>query len=139
MVKSTFLYNAGIWGLSDHEELEVVQQSFLKRALHLPFATPKYSLRMETGSLPLTYDIWKSSWLLKKLANSDDESLLLNAYRELRKVSEAHPEKKISWCLQLEEILASVGLKHLYVRNSPAEIAESTSLVLRKFRQFLVQ
>jgi len=65
-------------------------------------------------------------------------SLPLNAYRRLRKVSEAHPEKKFSWCLQLQETLARVGLQHLYDRNSPVEIAESTPLVLRKHRQFLI-
>jgi len=139
MVKSTTLYCAGIWGQNHGDALEVVQQKFLKRVLRLPISAPRYFVRMETGSLPLKYDVAKAVWLLfVKLLSSDPESLPFSAYRELRKVSERFPNKDLSWCLQLRESLQSVGLSYLYDRESHLEALEKTPLVFRKLRQSLI-
>jgi len=94
---------------------------------------------METGSLPLRYDVAKNDWLLYvKLLSSDPGSLPYNAYRELRKVSDRFPDKDLSWCLQLRETLQNVDLSHLYERESYLEALEKTPLVLRKLRQSLI-
>jgi hypothetical protein len=138
IIKSTTLYCAGIWGINHTEELEIVQQRFLKRVIHLPISTPKYFVRLETDVPALEYDVFKGAWsIFTKLLNSEESQLALNAYKELRKVSTLYPDPKYSWCLQFRSLLAHIGLEGVYDRQQRGEVIAIRNHALAKYREFL--
>jgi hypothetical protein len=71
IIQSTSLYAAGIWGLESGEILERVQQQYFKKVLKLPFCTPKYFIRLETGRSHLSHETLKLALaILKRILNS---------------------------------------------------------------------
>jgi hypothetical protein len=132
------LYSAEIWGLRHAEPLERVQQHFLKRTLNLPISTPRYFVRLETGQPQISMKIFKLSLkMLERILKSPKNSLLYNSYRALRRVSTLFPEHEYSWCLQIENILRTVGCENVWNRNSANVLCSFRSTILNKHRQNL--
>jgi len=84
MLLSITLYASEIWGLNEAKEVDKIQNTFIRRLLHLPANSPGYLLRMETGILPVTYHILRRSlcWL-NKVREHNDTRLTNICYREL--------------------------------------------------------
>jgi hypothetical protein len=118
IIRSITLYGAEIWGLRHAEPLERVQQHFLKRTLNLPISTIRYFVILETGQPHISMEIFKlSPNLLERILKSLKNSLLYNSYSALRRVSTLLTEQEYSWCLQIENILRTVGCKNVCNRN----------------------
>jgi hypothetical protein len=138
IIRSITLYGAGIWGLRHAEPLERVQQHFLKRTLNLPISTPRYFVRLETGQPHISMEILKLSLnMLERILKSPKNSLLYNSYSALRRVSTLFPEQEYSWCLQIENILRTVGCENVWNRNSANVLCSFRSTILNKHRQNL--
>ncbi|KAK2574774.1 hypothetical protein KPH14_013003, partial [Odynerus spinipes] len=70
IIKSTMLYDVGIWGLQYTAEMERVAVEFEKRLLNVPKYTPGYMIRLETGRTHLDYDTIKKAFsFCTRLAN----------------------------------------------------------------------
>jgi hypothetical protein len=135
IIKSTSLYCSGIWGIEYADQLEAVQQNFYKKLLHLPRSTPRYFIRLETGSSLLKMDVMKLAIsFYTRILDSSKDGLLYNAYTHLRRTSARIPILKYSWCLQLEIELKSVNLEHLYRRESLNTVLAYKDILLHKLR-----
>ena len=59
VVVPSLLSNCGIWTeISMMDELDELQNTFIRRVLQVPVSTPKVSLRSETGLLSMKLRIW---------------------------------------------------------------------------------
>lgn len=61
LARSTLLYAAPLWGWGQEDNLEKSQNSFLRKLLRVPPSTPGYFLRLETGSVKITHQVFKST------------------------------------------------------------------------------
>ncbi len=126
---------AGIWGLESGEILERVQQQYFKKVLKLPFCTPKYFIRLETGRSHLSHETLKLALaILKRILNSPPESLLYQSFVALRRVSLLFPDPKFSWYLQLREILVIVKEEAIIDKCSANYLYFCRERVIRKHR-----
>jgi len=83
---STTLYGAGIWGMTKIEDLEKVQQRFLKRAPGLPISTRGYFTRLETGTPHVTLEIGKLAYRFwQRIMASKEDSLIRAAFDDMRR------------------------------------------------------
>jgi len=138
IVKSTTLYGAGIWGLLQCKPVERVQQQFFKRLLRLPTCTPGYFIRLETGQPHISFEITKLGLnMFERILKSPLDSLLYNSYFALRRVSNLYPNTKYSWCLQMHDLLLSVGYKNIWNKNSANFLCSFRESVTLKHRQNL--
>ena len=58
----SLLNNCGVWTEIDEktvQRLEDLQNTYVRRVLHVPLSTPKVSLRSETGLLSIKHRIWE--------------------------------------------------------------------------------
>ncbi len=133
IIHSTCLYGSEIWGMSHDTDLERVQQTFIKRVLQLPMASPGYFIRRETATLHTRFRVLKQAfnfWI--RILTSREDSLIRAAYDELRRVSASEPqcETRYSWCKQLESALIDLNLHKLWVANSATRIVNSKPIFL---------
>jgi len=119
IICSTSLYGAGIWGLSQADKLERVQQQFFKRILNLPNCAPRYFVRLETGRPHVSLEVFKLSLnLLHRILSSPVDSLLYESFINLKRISCIFPEHKYSWCLQVHNMLVRLNYGYVFERNS---------------------
>jgi len=138
IVKSTTLYGAGIWGLLQGNPVERVQQQYFKRLLQLPTCTPGYFIRLETGQPHISLEIAKLAMnMFERILKSPLDSLLYNSYFALRRVSSLYPDTKYSWCLQMSELLSSVGYENVWNKNSANFFCSFRASAIFKHRQNL--
>jgi hypothetical protein len=120
IVKSTALHGAGIWGFRHADSLEKVQQQYSKRVFNLPFCTPRYFIRLETGSPHISQEILKQAlWMFNRILSSPADSLIDEAYMALRRVSSKFPEHKYSWCIQIRDLLSNLDYGNVWEKILP--------------------
>jgi hypothetical protein len=74
VVQSSSLYGVEIWGIRYLEIIEKTQLQFLKRVLCVDRTTPNSLIRIESGRLPVSCEIFKRviSWIIKVLAMGEN-------------------------------------------------------------------
>ena len=138
IIKSTTLYAAGVWGFTQADQLERVQQLFFKRAMNLPLSTPGYFVRLETGQPHIALDVMKLSLLMyQRILSSPPSSLLHESYLALRRVSDKHNIKKYSWCTQLKDALSVLGYGEVWNKNCADFLFVRRAEILGRLRQTL--
>ncbi len=117
MLLSIPLYASEIWGLNKSEEIEKLQNNFVRRLLHLPFNSPGYLLRMETGMLPTSYHILRRSlcWL-NKVREQDDNRLTSICLQELMNLDKTQNDPSpYNWFTRLKQEIQKLEIP--YVMN----------------------
>ncbi len=111
MLLSIPYYGCEIFGPESEDEMERIQQNFLKRLMHLPRYTPGYMLRTETGTNHTAAAVLKRSMrLFDKLSNMDTHRYPHICLMELLKLHKKTPNIKSNWVSTLLDKLANNGL-----------------------------
>ncbi len=121
MLLSIPLYASDIWGLNEATEIEKIQNTFMRRLLHLPANLPGYLLRMETGILPTSYHILRRalSWLHKVRAH-DESRLTSICLQELIKLDSFQTKPSAyNWFTRIKQEI--VKLKIPYVKSESSD------------------
>lgn len=132
IVKSTLCYGAEIWAPNYLEMVETVQTLFFKRLLHLPFNTPGYMVRLETGRSQICVDILKNalSWWEKLLQMPRSRLPRICFDRLVYLDSLPYNNPKYNWFSQINNIIKSIGNRETqqsnptYIIKYKAEIIE---------------
>jgi len=61
LVQSILMYAAPVWSLQHLDDLEIVQQTFIKRLFRLPRNTPHYFTRLETNRVHTKFQVIKNT------------------------------------------------------------------------------
>ena len=113
--------------LVDIEQLESVDQALLKRILEVPSSTPKVSLYLEMGCLPIRFII-KSRRLmfLQYILQQKENSLILNFFKAQNK----NPVRG-DWSDQIKSDMKEINLQ-LTLEEIKSLSKESFRLKLKK-------
>ncbi|KAI5699734.1 hypothetical protein M8J75_007775 [Diaphorina citri] len=113
IVKVTLLYSGEIWALRYYEEIERTQVQFFKTILLTKYNTPNHYIRMETGTLPLSYSVLQSSlrWLIKVQKMSDSRIPKLCLQKLLIMDNSSSNDIRYNWISQVKNMLQTVGLQ----------------------------
>ncbi|KAI5715718.1 hypothetical protein M8J77_021397 [Diaphorina citri] len=113
IVKVTLLYSGEIWALRYYEEIERTQVQFFKTILLTKYNTPNHYIRMETGTLPLSYSVLQSSlrWLIKVQKMSDSRIPKLCLKKLLIMDNSSSNDIRYNWISQVKNMLQTVGLQ----------------------------
>jgi len=105
LCKSVLLYCVQFWGLFNLKRLEVFQNLFLRRCLHLPRHTSAAFLRLETNIKPMAVVVIKHCLnYINKLLQLPSYSLrkqCLNASNNIREDSDI----RFNWLAKIDEVL----------------------------------
>jgi len=140
LINSCSLYAAGIWGLRHCEEMETIQQSYVKRSLHLPFNTPRYFVRLETGLTNLRLRIFSlaiGTWI--RALSAPKGSLLSDSYYALYEAATTAKDPALNWCLQLREALDEIKMGFVYEDPTAETVLAIKSSLLQKMKEKLTQ
>uniref|UniRef100_A0A0K8SIW0 Reverse transcriptase domain-containing protein n=1 Tax=Lygus hesperus TaxID=30085 RepID=A0A0K8SIW0_LYGHE len=109
---SVLLYAAEVWGLWHMDDIEVVQQLFLKSILCLQNGTPGHFLRLETGRLPLKASVFERAVkFLMRVLRMDVNRWPLLCLRELSKHHmTGRSSEEFNWVSRLDSVLVSLGV-----------------------------
>ena len=108
---SVLFYVITVWALRYFEEIDKIQLGFHKNLLSLPRSCPSYAVRLETGSLPLSWYILKN--LFKICLN-----ILINHSNDTN--------TKYNWISQINAITISHGLyESLFILEYKHNILQS--------------
>ncbi len=121
MLLSIPLYASEIWGFNEANEIEKIQNSFVRKLLHLPANSPGYLLRMETGMLPTTSHILRRSlcWLNKVREHGNDR-LTFICLQELVKLDKTQSSPSpCNWFTGLKQEIQKLEIP--YVQNEMGE------------------
>ena len=141
MVQPILLYASPVWGINYLEELDTVQQHFLKRLFKLPRHTPMYFVRLENNRIHTQLQVIKYTlnyWL--HIMSKKDGTLLRDSYEALRRYSTfGSPSSKYNWTLKLQEILSEVNMSHVWESQSREIVKENINVILDKYKEKLIQ
>lgn len=89
---STLFYGVQSWGLRHLDLLEKVKLSFFKKLLSLPINTPNYVVRLETGSLHLSYRVFSLTlnWI-SKISTMDHSRYPRLCFEKLKELARKRP------------------------------------------------
>ena len=107
---SSILLNSEVWyglTLSDIEQLEQVDQFLLKRILEAPSSTPKVSLYLEMGCLPIRFIIKsRRIMFLHYILNQKQDSLIFKFFK-----AQLENPVKGDWSEQVKSDISEIDLK----------------------------
>ena len=107
---SSILLNSEVWyglTLTDIEQLEVVDQFLLRRILEAPSSTPKVSLYLEMGCLPIRFIIKsRRIMFLHYILNQKQDSLIFKFFK-----AQLENPVKGDWSEQVKSDISEIGLK----------------------------
>ena len=107
---SSILLNSEVWyglTLSDIEQLEVVDQFLLRRILEAPSSTPKVSLYLEMGCLPIRFIIKsRRIMFLHYILNQKQDSLIFKFFQ-----AQLENPVKGDWSEQVKSDISEIDLK----------------------------
>ena len=107
---SSILLNSEAWynvSQADIEQLEMVDQSLIRRILEAPCSTPIASLYLEMGCLPIRFIIkTRRIMYLHYILNQDENSLLLKFFQ-----AQKNDPVKGDWTDQVQSDMKDVDLK----------------------------
>jgi len=131
---ATLLYGSGTWGLNHTDQLEKVQQFFLKGLLNLPRSTPGYMVRLETGRDHIELQVMKLALRLwVKILRLDNHRLPAICYQALRTRAEASSVvNKFNWASLLKSKLESLGFEEIWQSQDPFLITSKYDDILSK-------
>ncbi len=120
MLLSIALYASDIWGLNEAAEIEKIQNTFVRRLLHLPANSPGYLLRIETGMLPITYHILRRVlfWLTKVQAHDETRLTKIWLQELIRLDSVQSKPTPYNWYSRVKQEI--LDLKIPYVKDKSA-------------------
>ncbi len=123
MLLSIPLYASDIWGLNEAAEVEKIQNTFMRKLLHLPANSPGYLLRMETGMLPIAYHILRRAlFWLKKVQALDETRLTKICLQELIRLDGVQSKPTpYNWYSRVKQEI--LDLKIPYVKDKSAEFS----------------
>ena len=134
MLLSVLLFNAETWGRLTKEnikKLESVDLMLLRKLLQTPISSPKASLYLETGCIPIRFLIkGKRIMYLHHILTRNEDALI-------RKVFSAQVQKptKGDWCQVVREDLDSIGLATLSFKDIALKSKENLrNVVMEKIR-----
>jgi len=120
MLLATSTYAGAIWGANYTNELEIVQQRYLKKALGITRNAPKYFVRLETGVRQVKLQVAKlmySFWV--RIQSAESGSLIKCAFLDLKQAAEnAHFRENENWAKQIHDLLNEVGMNSFWTWNN---------------------
>ncbi|KAJ3652033.1 hypothetical protein Zmor_018034 [Zophobas morio] len=91
LIKIVFMYGTEIWGWREYEEIERVQEKYLKWTLGLEKYTPGYIVREETKGEKMRVEAGKRAvGFEEKFSERGDCKILQECWKEIRKEGEKH-------------------------------------------------
>lgn len=125
---SCLLYCSHIWGLRYMDEIEKVQNAFLRRLFNLSQGSPNYAMRLEAGRNPLKVRVIKQALtFIIKILDMDDDRYAKKCYNKLLSLSQnPHEKSQYNWVLQIQQLLDPV------ISPSQFTTFESQDLVNRR-------
>ena len=127
LLLSVMLFNAETWRRLTKEsikKLEAVDLMLLRKLLQTPISSPKASLYLETGCVPLRYHIKaKRIMYLHHILTREDDALIKRVL-----MAQISKTTKGDWCVVVREDLDSIGLSNL----SFEDISSKTKETLKK-------
>jgi len=140
MVQPILLYGTPVWGLNHLEDMDMVQQQFLKRLHKLPRHTPKYFVRLENNRVDTRLQVIKNTlnfWL--HILQKKDGTLLRDSYEALIRYSTMENQTpKYNWTLRMREILAEVGMEHIWESQCPKTLKTNIELICNIYKDNLI-
>ncbi len=113
MLLQVILSNSETWlrlNEKDMKRLEGVDRMFLQRIFQVPISTPKASLYLETGCIPIKYIMkMKRIMFLHHILTRQEDALITRAFW-----AQVQDPAKGDWCLVVKEDLESIGLQLSY-------------------------
>ena len=107
---SSILLNSEAWynvSPADIEQLEIVDQSLIRRILEAPCSTPTASLYLEMGCLPIRYIIkTRRIMYLHYILNQEENSLLVKFFQ-----AQKDDPVKGDWTNQVQSDMKDIGLE----------------------------
>ena len=110
LIRSLLMYGSEVWSLKFLGETERIQTTFYKHTLQIRRNCPGYAVRLETGSIHLSYYIFKGilNYIEKIHSMSNDTDIrnfVLTNYTKLRSMI---PITKTTLCSSIENFLKIV-------------------------------
>ena len=91
------------------KKLESVDEMLLRKVLCTPMSTPKISLYMETGSIPIRFILRKKRIMFLHHILTRDEDALIHQVL----TAQINKPVKGDWCIVVREDLDSLGLSYV--------------------------
>lgn len=116
--------------------LERVQVRFFKSLLHLLRSTPDNAVRIESGVLPISYLMFKSTlnWL-EKILDMDRRRIPRLCFDRLRELSNTDP--RWNWTLQVRGWFVEIQALSIWERLDAASLKAHKSELLSRYSAFL--
>ena len=109
LVLSVLLVNAPVWSLRYCDVIERVQVSFFKRLLFLSRNTPDHLVRLETGSIKLSFYVFKLTvnWL-EKLLTMNSSRLPKICFQRQISLLKTDCDIRYNWAKQVETLFEKI-------------------------------
>lgn len=133
IVEATLLYAVPVWGLQHMEQLESVQNRFLKMLLGLSMSTPGYMIRVETGVRRLGLRITKQClgfW--QRILDMPESRYPRRAYEQLVQLDSRNENlpAAYNWCAQLRTRLEDIGFGFVWASQHPDTVRTQSEAIL---------
>jgi len=121
MLLSIPLYASEIWGINEAQKIEQVQDSFIRKLLHLPANSPGYLMRMETGNLRTTYHILRRSLCWWTKVQQQNETRLTNiCFKELLQLdSKQSMPSRLNWVSRVKQEIMELKIPYVTHQTLP--------------------
>lgn len=117
VVKATLLYGAEVWGFRYGDNIEKCQTYFFKSIFCLPKYTPNYALRLEMGTVRVSFYVLQQimAWWCCLLSMGEDRSPKL-CYSQLKRYDNKGQNNTIifNWVTQLKTELNRLGFSNVW-------------------------
>jgi len=117
------------------DELEILQQQFIKRLYKLPRHTPMYFTRLETNRPHIKIQIIKNTlnyWI--HILKKKDGTLLKDSYEALRKKGGKNANEQ-NWTSQVKQILSNIKMDHIWDSQCYKTVKESLDEIIETIKQ----
>lgn len=118
--------------------LETVQLNFFKRVLGLQRSTAGYEIRLELNLTRMLIRVFKQAFrfVIKILKMNDLRFPKICLLEQLRLIRSGVVDEKFNWVSQVDEILSTINMQHLWTNLSAAfwETNEDLAIVKLKTR-----
>ena len=141
LVSSVLLYNCEIWSVGYMDLLERIQVQFFKNLLPIPYCTPGYAVRLETGRLRLSYKVFAQilNWISKIQAMPSHRLPKVCLGRLINLAKGIGPDrKKYNWVALINSnFFEAVGESEMILHSNRVWSAEDINRVLAKYENFI--
>src|SRR5665811_352879 len=139
------MYASQFWALRYASDIEKVQLHYLKRLLKLPYNTPNYIVRLETGRVPLIAQVFNLAikfWV--KFLNMNDNRVHKKCFNDLLRIDKDNSyndktKNLYNWCSQLRKLIDHCGFSFVWQSQSIDVINKHKNEMLERFKDILRQ